>query len=237
MSPLFELESDLVGVLTPTLSGLFPDSGTLVFAPEVTHHSRIVDLIVCDAGNPRDSIPEWAAYGRAMRSLSKRQLSVLSIIWSEGPVAPDRLARLTWTTPDVLAREYVVPLVHAGLIDRRKSGVLQATEWAEWRVKTIVAIEAKLSDWRNVVEQASDNALWADYSFIAMPGDGILRRDDVRAAVRDSRVGAISVHPDLGASVVARPRRGAHTLRRRRSQFATGLLSELLNGDRWVSVA
>jgi hypothetical protein len=237
MGQLFDLESDLVEALLPDLGSLFPDTATVVFAPEVAHHARVVDLVVCDAGDPRETIPDWASHARALRSLSTRHMSVMAIIGSEGPISLERLSRVAWTSEDDLESEYVAPLVESGLVERRSTGSLCATSWAEWDVRTIVAVEAKLSDWRNVVQQAAQNGLWADYSYVAMPSGGAIERREVRGVISESRVGAIDVHPRDGSRVLVRARRGATTLRRRRSQFAASMLADLLAGQRWTLLA
>lgn len=59
-------------------------------------------------------------------------------------------------------------LVEAEAIEQKGNAFRLTTQWRQILPKTI-AVEAKVSDWRKAVEQASRNAIFVHYSYVAFP--------------------------------------------------------------------
>ncbi len=65
-------------------------------------------------------------------------------------------------------KEALSSLVEAEAIEQKGHAFRLTTQWRQILPKTI-AVEAKVSDWRKAVEQASRNAIFVHYSYVAFP--------------------------------------------------------------------
>lgn len=74
-----------------------------------------------------------------------------------------------------LTRDSLDKLLTFNAIEKKHSDVYSMT--SEWRhvLTSIVAIEAKISDWKNAVQQAARNRIFAHQSFVAFPEKMALR--------------------------------------------------------------
>ena len=233
MGELFASERELVDSLVTHLLELADESACLIHAREVPNATRVVDLVaLLGPDDPQALLATWHEPLRRLGSLDRAHLSLLALIWSERRIALARLARLTWTSPEALRECYLRRLEAMGLVECSSRGTYTPTGWACWRPGRIVAVEAKLMDWRGCLAQTVENATWADMSYAAFPSGGPLDRQDARAAFRSRGIGAVSV-TETGIELVLKPRVVAGTSRRRRAEFALGVLRDLLRGSRW----
>jgi hypothetical protein len=71
-------------------------------------------------------------------------------------------------------KDALASLQEAGAVKPRGKALRLSARWGQILPKTI-AIEAKVSDWRKAVEQASRNTIFVHYSYVAFPEDLCLR--------------------------------------------------------------
>lgn len=233
MGEQFASERELVDSLVARLSDLADESACLVHAREVPNATRVVDVVaLLGPDDPTTLLGQWNEPLRRLGSLDRAHLSLLALIWSERRISLRRLATLTWTSPDVLLDGYLRRLEAVGLVESSARATYTPTGWAAWRPGRIVAVEAKLHDWRGCLTQTVENAKWADMSYAAFPSCGPLNRPDVRAALRSRGIGAIAVST-TATELVLRPTVAEAVSRRRRAEFALGVLRDLLRGSRW----
>lgn len=110
----------------------------------------------------------------------------------------------------------------------REQGHVEAVEvgcWAPryaWRstASLVVTVEAKLSDWRRALGQASRHASGADGSWVAVAPAAARRAAPHADAFRDRGVGLASVDPVAGLSPLVVPSGHAVSLRLRRELLA-----------------
>lgn len=211
-APEYALESEMVAQLVkelPTI--LVPSLRTCSVACEVAHGSRVIDVLLSQALDPADVIADWGRYERALRSLSSQQTYVLSMIWSRGAVGAADLGRDAFVEQNALETKYLTPLEAKGLIRRSIQGTLRPTEWAHWRPSRLVAIEAKLSDWRGALVQALDNTRRTDYSYVAFPTNFVSTRPHVVDSARAAGIGVLAVPIHGAPRVLVKARRVSRT--------------------------
>lgn len=226
---MFRLERNLVDCLVPGLEAALRPSANLYVATEVTNRTRVVDIVLADAVHPKIAVADWADYAPGFRKLDGRKVSLLAVVWRERCISVDRLARITWTCPKDLASD-VEQMVRLGLVEINHRRTLRPTGWAEWSPGSLIAVEAKLSDWRGAVSQALDHLSWADYSYVAMPANSAIATREVQKALRQAGVGGLAV--DSCSQIAIRPK-ARHFPRRgaARERMAIGLLCDILLGS------
>jgi hypothetical protein len=74
-------------------------------------------------------------------------------------------------------------------------------------VTSVTAIEAKLSDWSRVIEQARRAASFAHYAYVAVDADRVSVTEARLALLRKLNIGLILVHEATDPEVVGRPSR------------------------------
>jgi hypothetical protein len=233
VSTEFSSERDLVDVLVGELASLYESGLPVLQAREVPNAARVIDVVVVfGADDPAPLLLEWEMPLRRLRALDRAHLSLLALVWAEKCISLSRLSRLTWTESEILRRRYLNTLVEAGLVECSARNTVTPTGWATWRSGRIVAVEAKLSDWRGCLAQAADNARWADVSYTAFPASGPLSVKGVLLALKSQGLGGIEVDRQ-GMSIVVPPRAKSQALSRRRAEFALGILRDMLHGSRW----
>lgn len=227
------MERELVDSLVPGLQSALRPSLELFVATEVTNRSRVVDVALADTHHPSTVVPDWSSYLPGFRKLDGRRTSLLAIVWRERRVSLDRLSDITWTPVERLEPD-LREMSRLGLIDINHRGTLRPTAWSEWSPGSLIAIEAKLTDWRGALSQATDHLAWADYSYIAMPADGPLAMPAVRRALREEGIGGLLV--DSSSDVLIRPR--ARRFPKQgfaRERVSIEILGDLLLGaSRWT---
>jgi len=227
---LYELERDLVEDLKAGLATALQPSLSSFLTTELTLRTRVVDVAFAEAEDPRVAVTDWPDYAAGFRRLGAPHAALLAIIWQEKRISVDRLARCTWSDARAIRHNYIDGMAKARLIEVSSRGTVTPTSWANWSPGALIAVEAKLTDWRRAVVQATDHLEWADYSYIAMPSGGYLSRRDVRLSMREHGIGGLAVHPEDGVSLDVRARRSRKATGGR-ARVAINLLTNLSASD------
>ena len=124
------------------------------------------------------SIPVGAGMPDFILATYRPEITKLTTIGDHhaGVLAYLRLVRSA--TPQVIAERIGRPLARitnvldslheAEAVEKREDRFRLTTRWRQILPK-IIAIEAKVSDWRKAVEQASRNTIFVHYSYVAFP--------------------------------------------------------------------
>jgi hypothetical protein len=181
-SGMFRYEADLVahllGLLPGYVGGRAPNWRVAV---EVNVGSRIADVVVAT----------W--HGNMLwrpRALSIRECVVLAALRQAGTIQVDALEyRCGLRNGEFLARD-LDRLIAEGLVRKGRYGLLSAAErWAD-RIR-LMAIEAKLEEWRKALSQAQVYAHYADVAYVAMPAGH--SHANMTEAFSSKRVGLLSI--------------------------------------------
>jgi hypothetical protein len=184
----FPLESKLLEVLKAYsgASGVFgPAHAELLLFSEVQLGTRIPDLVivretrkVAHAQTVTLTAFESWIVGELMRSGAMRE-----------PMLTRRLFTLEGRVSSALRR-----LIKRGVIQRDDSGSYALVSNFSSRFE-VVAVEAKLTRWREAIEQAKDYRTFSNQSFIALPESVIDRNPTIPDACEDAGVGLVAVTP------------------------------------------
>lgn len=146
----------------------------------------IPDLIVVDRRDP-------LAAG-VLRKLTRRQAHVLKRV-GERSGRPVTDFYEVWRGPGALT-DLVNPLLRAGLISFDPNELtLHSTQalLALVRGHRVCAVEAKLSRWKEAVDQAISYHSFANQVYVALPELLVLGRPEIAAACADARIGLLTV--------------------------------------------
>lgn len=97
-------------------------------------------------------------------------------------------------------------LERSGAVRRLPTGAVQLSQGLASVRAEVVAVEAKLTRWRDALGQASNYAQFADQAIVAMPSGGIPEDPTALKAFRSAGVGLCGIEPDGRIDWVCRPR-------------------------------
>lgn len=232
----FALEADMMRPLRASLPGLLLPRGPYAMACEVPDGSRVIDIMCASVPGAGTGIPAGERIGSRLSRLSVAQTMVLALIWRERRITTARLGAMTYIPQDRLMRDYLALFERLNLIERDCRSWRVGT-WGELMPTQMIAIEAKLKDWRGVLAQAQDNLSRADFSYVALPRiDNPSERRFIREA-RDLGVGVITLEPDGGADVVLTAKPVPSRASGHKWSLSIRLLADALQPDgRWSLV-
>lgn len=110
----------------------------------------------------------------------------------------------------LLSRQSAVDRAVAGLARQRliritKDKAIRPVSRKVFSGYKIIAVEAKLSRWKEAIDQARSYLVFADQSFVALPETLTSRNQHVRQACREAGVGLLAVNAS-GVRIVSRRR-------------------------------
>jgi hypothetical protein len=126
-----------------------------------------------------------------------------------------------------LRGEHLDRLAEWQLVERSNGGRVALTrEWGQ--SIRILAIEAKLADWRPAIAQAQQYLRYADEAYVALPSNRVDKLID-HSAFAISGIGLLSVNSHVEVRVAARASNTGHDWRR--EYAASRLLSSHAGSD------
>ena len=189
----------------PLVPDVFGSTGAQ-YRREVELGSRIADIVAWAS-------PE-VADGETLASLKRASVGDLAVLAHllERPLSARTLAERTFASVDAVeARMWT--LDRWGLVSRERSTYAVGV-WADRLPTEVVAVEAKLEDWRSAVAQASYYARFADAAWVLLPADASAARG-ARDACREAGVGLLLFDGETVLKPVrARRSQGPRYLRR-----------------------
>jgi predicted transcriptional regulator len=201
----FPLEADLVERFAPFVPSVFGTRG-VVYRREVELGARIADIVAW--ANPARPTSDTLA---PLKRASVGDLAVLAHLL-ERPLSVRTLAERTYTGADAVDFR-MRTLNRWGLVSRQRSAY-ELGVWADKLPSEVVAVEAKLEDWRTAVKQAAYYLRFADAAWVLLPAD-TNAATDARDACRRTGVGLLLFDGETVAkSVRARRTQGSQYLRR-----------------------
>lgn len=191
-SESFDLEKELVAVLRAgSAKALNLSDRWLQICPEVTVKQRIADLVLIHASTEPKLRRARVSYFEA---------AIVAFLLNRGPADVATIANELFSSAmDIELRTH--RLARLGLVEITGHDVRATGRHLSADVR-VVAIEAKLSRWREAVEQAAAYRTFANQSYIAMPFDVFQRNSAIVVACAMSEVGALAVYGDGTVEVV-----------------------------------
>jgi len=192
---MFEKEADLTRYILGLLPKYFKGASQhLSFSVEVSVGGAIADMAAVLWDEPLFPPPP----------LSVRDSVLLSTLRRLGSTRVDILEARCGLHRGALRTGDLDRLEALGLVERGPGGrVTLATDWIQ-RIR-VVAIEAKLRDWRSAIRQAQRYLHFADEAFVALPHSTVQRMNGAFQIFNRTSIGLISVGPELTVKVPAAP--------------------------------
>ena len=198
---MFRMEADLLSILQGHSRRYF--LGTRLSRDSIVFRHFQVDM----------TIPDLVFVGRTSQSKNKqRRLPRLSVFdtWVlaellQGSLRHDVITRRLHTRTE-RTRSALQRLERFGLVAPLGSGSYGLGKRSLHSSVEVVAVDAKLTRWKQAVVQATDFLRFSNRSFVALPETTIARSAVVAEACLDSGVGLIAVGKKQ-LRVIVRPRR------------------------------
>lgn len=185
---VFQQERDLQ-IHLATLTAVFSESFGVTFSRrEVPLGRCIPDLIYVRLAEmpPMKILPRYTSY---------RHSHMLWLLKQHGQLRLDTLAALSYDSVDRI-RPLATDLIKAGSVVE-VDGVLQLAPALTSLDCEIIAVEAKMKDWRQALAQAENYQGFADRVFVAMDPAGVPTKPDVIRLFRERQIGLCSVRQDI----------------------------------------
>jgi hypothetical protein len=197
---------------------------------EVNWGPRTIDIVL--AALPQGVGVRRLGVPKQLARTSTLQVYTLAVIAAWGRASPQLLARLFRTPTSEIAETAIAPLCRSGLVEGTGRNCYRLADWRKYLPERLIAIEAKLDDWRGAVAQARACSDIAECSYVALPTHSAIRALDDRRLFAQDGIGLLSVEGARGMAVLI----GAKQRRRRRRELLPwvqriAVLRDLANGS------
>jgi len=188
----FRLEAQLCEVLVAGLLDALGWSRTAAMLSEVQVGAVIPDLVLVDSRRVGTSpcaltgFDTWIV-ADLLRSRARRVKTLSDRLFAE----PEKTTRA------------VARLERLGLVDRPSKATFSIREGSFPRDAEVIAVEAKLSRWREAIDQATAYRRFANRSYVALPRETLERSKGIVPTCRSRGLGVLAVSSD-GVHVVRR---------------------------------
>jgi hypothetical protein len=220
-------EKDLIPPLISFAPDFLSSNDVLSVALEHTVDYRTIDVTVCILPEVWRS-KDYQALTRSVRPLSITDLMVLERIVTSGKISAMRIATELHIEKQQLERAILHRLEKLSLVKKNKRSY-SPTSWIEFFPLELLAIEAKLSRWREALEQAEFNR-----SYIAVPSDLVNRCNAMKSTAEQRGIGVITVDSDYRAELVGDPKLSRTKGKSNGLQKLRILRDIVLNNDKWI---
>lgn len=163
----------------------------------------IADAVLFDIDY--DSMAARMAGGLRKPVLSSSHLSVLTTLTASGPISLDLLGASLSFSRSNLRSHILKTLEDQNLVAISPDGTVEMNDAFKSVSRYVIAVEAKLRDWKRAIGQAVRYRWFANESYVALPA-GLARRPDVAALSALNGIGLISVESSRLRLVSAAPR-------------------------------
>lgn len=180
----FGYERELVHVVEKTISDLLCSSPYLCIRREWPFGYRIADIAM---GEFEDDTNTHLIH-RSIERISSFGLRIMAELLPR-PLKPATISRRLYTTHTNVEKE-LANLESKGIVKITPGGAYQAAEWRTCLPKRLIAVEAKLTDWKEAVHQAAYYKDFTSYSYVAMP-DQFRCHTDLLASCKNFGLGLI----------------------------------------------
>jgi hypothetical protein len=156
------------------------------------------------------TIPDLVIVRHPLRDTRRIRLSdfeawIVAELWSRGALRESTITRRLYTRSE---------RTHVALQKLERLGVIERTPRGAYTLRTtpspkteVVAIEAKLTRWRDAIEQARDYLRFSTASYVALPESVIERNADIIDSCAEASVGLLGVSAERVHAIAHPPRR------------------------------
>lgn len=196
----FKLEKEMIPIIKDRVGNLFRIGA---IAEELPVNHRIVDLVVADI--IFSELRNLLVYKTAFKKLTLAELDVLADIYIREQVTIHYLKKKLRMDAETVKRTYLNKFLNNNLIVKISKYKYKTTEWSQIKIKHMISIEVKLSNWKNVLNQGIDNLTFADYSYVALD-ESICSSKKIMEKFMEKNVGVLSVSNKNMIELVYKPK-------------------------------
>ncbi|GGE54873.1 hypothetical protein GCM10011391_37320 [Pullulanibacillus camelliae] len=183
----FKLEKEMTPIIKQNAVRIFKCNAV---SEELPVNHRIVDIVLSQISFSQQN--QFEKYRTALNKLSMAELDVLADIYIKRKVSIHYLIKKLRLSSESIKEMYLKKLIENGLLVKTSKFMYETTDWSSIKIGNMVAIEAKLSDWKTVLAQAVDNFTFADYSYVALD-ESICLSNEVIEKFIEKNVGILTV--------------------------------------------
>lgn len=202
----FNLEKEMIPFIEEYIVEKFKCE-TIALELPVNH--RIVDIAFAKISDFDKEMMQ--AFKAPFNKLTMAELDVLADIYIKKKVSIHYLIKKLRMNSNSIKKIYLDKFISSNLLVRVSKYQYQTTVWADIKINKMVAIEAKLSDWRTALDQGIDNFSFADYSYVAL--DESICSQKVIKYFEENNVGLLSVGKRKVVKLVYKPKINKNTIR------------------------
>lgn len=184
----FKLEKEMTPIIKQNAVRMFKCNAV---AEELPVNHRIVDIVLSTISFPQQN--QFEKYRTSLNKLTMAELDVLADIYIKRNVSIHYLTKKLRMSSELIKKMYLNKFIENGLLVKRTRFMYETTDWSSIKISNMIAIEAKLCDWKTVLNQAVDNFTFADYSYVALD-ESICLSDKVIDKFIEKNVGVLTVN-------------------------------------------
>lgn len=200
----YKLEKEMIPVIKEFALKKFNSE---IIAEELPVNHRIVDIVLANVSFQDDN--RLQTYKTSFNKLTIADLDVLADFYIKKRVSIHYLIKRLRMDSKLIKEKYLNKFIDYNLIEKVTRYQYQTTDWAEIKIKNMIAIEAKLSDWKTVLIQAMDNFTFADYSYVAI--DESVCSEKVISQFIERNIGILSVGGKNMVKLIYKPKINKNT--------------------------
>lgn len=140
----------------------------IAVAKELTVSSRIIDLVFLTIEN-EDLLDEEII--NKLKRLNSSEQYILSLMSEYGDFSIQKIATDTFSNYYEIKNNYIKTFSRLNFIEQLSRYRFKVIEPLKNSIGELYAVEAKLSRWKEALEQAEDTKKFADYSYVAMDAE------------------------------------------------------------------
>lgn len=171
----FEKEYKMIPYIINNIKNIFSINNKFAIAREVSVSSRIIDIVFLTIEN--DNMIDESLI-KKLKRLKISEQYVLSLMSEYGTFSIQRIAADTFSDYHDVKNKYITSFEKLDFIKQTSRFRYKIIDELSDSLGKLYAIEAKLSNWREAIEQAEDTKIFADYSYVAMDADFVNKRKE-----------------------------------------------------------
>lgn len=189
----FESEREMKKVALEALSDGF-DDGPTVILDEFPYANGRADIVLAKASE--EYLKQRVDILGISSSIQENtHLQVFLQLHGRGPITKEHFYTVG-ATERRKKEEALNWLIESGFVEELKNGKVRTAPYLRRHITTSYSIELKLGKWRQALEQAIRGKAFADYQFVALDEENILRAINNIDTFKENGVGLMEIKPD-----------------------------------------
>lgn len=208
----FQLERNMTSIVIDNMNKFIRNTGekdyreSYIYACEVPIYYRIVDMAIASFCTKYNQIEECKNYEKLLKKLSSKCFTILVFISTKKKISFSKLQETFFMEKNELIK-CLDKLCFYKLIKRVSKFSYSIGDWSYLIPRELVAIELKLSKWKEALEQARFNQRFAEFSYVILDEDRVKKKDYIIEEYKANNIGLIYLNKNGNIKVMYKPRK------------------------------